>query len=192
MEIAIAIIFFVILVVITMYISLQKKEAADDPPMPVIHTSGIYSVIRKSPRENLHPAKPDRGSIQEQLANQTTDASGRPLTDRERAVLASDYEQRLEQNVQRIEKGDQTGVQRFLICAPDNTALCGIFKEKPFFITREDIYRHPELIPPYYPGCRCTLLPESEWDTASMDIIRFKPEQNPAHRIPHWPDNKKG
>ena len=57
MEIIIVLVFLLILIIVTVYIAMQKKDITEDTAMPTIHASGIYSVIRKSPRENIYTAK---------------------------------------------------------------------------------------------------------------------------------------
>jgi len=184
MEIAVAVIFIVFLVLAALYISMQKKDVEEEGKMPVIHTSGIYSVIRKSPRENVFTVKPDSAAMKAFLASETKDTLGRPLSEKDREALLKSYTDRLEKSLKLIEDGDRIGVQRFIIRFGKECEPCRVFSGDRFYVTREDIFKHPELIPPYYAGCRCEFFSESEWKTV-MNIEHFKPGANERFKIPH-------
>lgn len=183
MEIAVAVIFIVFLVLAALYISMQKKDVDEEGKMPVIHTSGIYSVIRKSPRENVFSVKPDSAAVKAFLATATQDALGRPLGGKDREELLKSYTDGLEKSLKLIEDGDRIGVQRFIIRFGKKCEPCRVFSGDRFYITREDIFKHPELIPPYYAGCRCELFSESEWKTV-MDIEHFNPGAGERFKVP--------
>jgi len=189
MEILVAVIFIVVLVVLAMYISLQKREIVEDNNVPIIHTSGIYSVIRKSPRDNVYTAKPSGEEVRAFLASQAKDLEGKPLSDADREKAAADFAARLEKSLKAVEEGDKMGVQRFEIKASAQCRPCRKFAEGNYFITREDIYRHPEMLPPYYPGCACTILPELE-KLFGADMSHFKAEGG-DFPIPSWKNIKK-
>jgi hypothetical protein len=190
MEIVVAVVFIVVLVIVTMYIGLQKKEIIEDEKMPVIHTSGIYSVIRKDPRENLQTAKPGAQDLSDYMAGEARDIKGDALSDDDRAKILSAWNQNLGKNLTIIEEGDKIGVQRFLIKTRPACIPCRLFHEQNYYMTREDIFKHPELIPPYYPGCDCTLEPESEWKTVT-DMSRLVPNETGRFPIPSWKNIRK-
>jgi hypothetical protein len=179
MEILVAVIFIVVLVVLAMYISLQKREIVEENNMPVIHTSGIYSVIRKSPRENVFDAKPSPQALKAFAASQEKDTAGRPLNDADREKAAAHFAARIEESIKVVEEGDRMGVQRFQIKAAPECLPCRKFSEGKYFITREDVYRHPEMLPPYYPGCTCGLVPELE-TLFGADMSHFQAEGGDA------------
>ncbi|OGK07657.1 MAG: hypothetical protein A2487_09115 [Candidatus Raymondbacteria bacterium RifOxyC12_full_50_8] len=190
MEIFIVIIFLVILIVITMYIALQKKSGEEDIPLATIHASGIYSVIRKSPRENLHPAKPPASEIAAFVGAAEKDMDGVPLSGADRERIIARWNAGLEDSITAVEKGDREGVQRFLIKKGPVDAVCAIFAKKNYIILREDIYRHPELLPPFFPGCECRLESEAEWQTA-VDFEHFRLGEHEQYAIPYWKQVKK-
>src|SRR3989339_238218 len=166
MEIVVAAVIIVGLIIAAFYISLQKKGGDEEVSMPSIHASGIYSVIRMSPRANLHPAKPTVETMRRLLDSVERDSNGKSLTAESRAALLLAYEADLEKCVKLVEESDGIGVQRYLIHADGPECRCAHLFGYRYFITREDIYRHPELLPPYYPGCTCRLIPESQWKRA--------------------------
>jgi hypothetical protein len=190
MEIVIAIVFFVVLILITMYIGLQKKDIIEEDKIPVIHTSGIYSVIRQSPREHIYTVKPDMDKIKTFVSGAQEDVNGVPLSETDKEKIIVSWENQLEKNLKIIEEGDKIGVQRFLIKPPADDLPCRHFIEKNCFITREDIYKHPELIPPYYPGCQCILESESEWRNAT-DMEHFRIDQEDKSHFPAWENIRK-
>jgi hypothetical protein len=189
MEIIVAVIFIIVLVVLAMYISLQKREIVEDNNMPIIHTSGIYSVIRKSPRDNVYTAKPSKEEVRAYLASQSKDVEGKPLSETDREKAAADFSARLESSLKAVEEGDKMGVQRFEIRTSPQCAPCRKFAEARYFITREDVYRHPEVLPPFYPGCSCSLVPELE-KLFGDDMSHFKVEGG-DFSVPSWKNIKK-
>ncbi|MFH0921291.1 MAG: hypothetical protein V1913_13140 [Fibrobacterota bacterium] len=191
MELIIGVIFLVVLVVLALYIGLQKKEVVADEAMPMIHTSGIYSVIRKSPRENLHPAKPVIDDLRAFVSVQTEDIHGAPLSGADKVAALTHYQERLDAAIQLILTSDREGVQRYLVVPCAGEGPCDAFRQKSFFITREDIYHHPELIPPFYPGCGCSLRPEAD-KMLSGDTEHFRIGQDDERfRLPSWKHIKK-
>jgi len=191
MEIIIGVVFLVVLVVLALYIGLQKKGVVEDDVMPMIHTSGIYSVIRKSPRENLHPAKPALDDLRAFISVQTADTGGAPLSGNDKVTILTHYQERLEAMIALIEKSDREGVQRYQVVPCRGEGPCNGFRDKAFFVTREDIYHHPELIPPFYPGCGCALKPETE-KMLSAETEHFRIGQDDERfRLPSWKHIKK-
>jgi hypothetical protein len=146
MEILVAVVFIVVLVVLALYISLQKREIVEENSMPIIHTSGIYSVIRKSPRENVYGAKPSAADLRAFLATQAKDIEGRPLSGADKEKAMSHFEGRLKESIKAVEEGDKLGVQRFQIQSAPHCIPCRKFSERRYFVTREDVYRHPEVL----------------------------------------------
>ncbi len=189
MGITITVVLIVVMIILALYISLQKKETIEEEKVPVIHTSGIYSVIRKSPRENIHPAKPTREAIAGLLTTLDKDVNNTQLTDADRERAASSYAEGLESSIRTVEEGDRNGVQRFIIDPDIDCPPCAPFGEKKYFVTREDIYRHPELIPPYFAGCRCRLIPDSSAIPENSAVhYRIDP---PSFPLPSWRGIKK-
>lgn len=185
MEIAVAVVFIVFLVIAALYVSMQKKDVEDEGKMPVIHTSGIYSVIRKSPRENVFTKKPGEEEMKSFLKGLEKDSAGAPLSDPDREALRKHFFVGLEKHLAMIEDGDRRGVQRFLFRVPPRDKACAHLSGDRYFITREDIYRHPELIPPFFPGCGCELFSEAEWKSA-MEIEHFTLGAEERFTLPSW------
>lgn len=191
MEILIVVVFLVIFGVITLYVSMQKKSDANEKEeMPVIHTSGIYSVIRKSPRENIYSKKPEKIELEEFVNSSDKDMYNNVLSESEKVVVIEDWDKRINDSITLIEEKDQLGVQRFLIKPSNDCDVCKKVFGNSSFVTREDIFNHPELIPPYYPGCSCTLNPESDWESP-LSMKRFKIDSNEDNLLPTWKQIRK-
>ncbi len=184
MEIIVAVIIIIVVGVLAMYLSLQKKAPVEENSMPIIHTSGIYSVLRKSPRMDVAKAKPSINDLKAFVASQNKDASGSPISEEDKEEAIANYSVSLEESISAVEEGDKQGVQRFEIMTGQESLPCKKFSEKRYFITREDIYRHPELLPPYYPGCTCRLLPELE-NIFGPEIVHL-PGESGGFPLPDW------
>jgi hypothetical protein len=63
----------------------------------------------------------------------------------------------LENAINEIEEGDKKGLEFYYYDLQEDDEICAEFLGKGYFITRQDIYKHPELIPPFHIGCRCIL-----------------------------------
>jgi len=186
MEFAVGFVFLLAIIVLAMYVGLQKKEIEEEEPMPTIHTSGIYSVIRQSPRENVASAKPSKHDLRAFVEGATHDINRIPLSPQDKAGLLSDWESRLEQALSLVEEGDRIGVQRFLIKTDMACAPCQRFRKAPYFFTREDIHNFPGLLPPFYPGCTCRLSPESEWDSPGFGMKPYVVKNSETVSVPDW------
>jgi hypothetical protein len=179
--ITVLIIFFsLILVGIGAYVVLEKK-AEDENSEPPIDRSGIYSVIRKSPREDLAQIKPANEALEQFIR------SASPLkTDHQIQEILDLWHESIESSIQKVEEGDRDGVQtyRFKI-GPLDQKFCTFITEDTY-ITREQIYNHPELLPPFYPGCRVELVSKEAWD--DQDKSGWKPllPVNGNYEIPDW------
>jgi hypothetical protein len=189
MGIVITVVLIVVMIVLALYISMQKKDDVEEEKVPVIHTSGIYSVIRKSPRENIHPAKPTKEAIAGFLGTVEKDLCGVLLTDSDRQRAAAAYAEELEASIRIVEEGDRNGIQRFTLDADNDCSACAPFRENKYFFTREDIYRHPELLPPFFAGCRCRIVPDPAAVPAS-DMVHYRVSSGPFP-LPGWRNVRK-
>ncbi len=155
------IILFVAVIVYLIYTTIKSEST--EMSSPVIHASGIYSVVRRSPRGSIHPAKPKIEDIRDYLDNINKDDCGNVLSASDKEKLIKDWEDRLDRNISIIEDGDKNGLEIYFYKqvskCKKNESMLGQNK----FITREEIYQHPELIPPLHLGCKCELVPDTEF-----------------------------
>ncbi len=154
----IGILFFLILILLAVRFGITKQRLeAERESQSVIHTSGIYSIVRKSPREDIEQFKPSEQEITQYLSTQTVDIHGNTLTDDVRQALIALWKQNLESALQEIEEGDKQGLEFYYYDLTEDDEVCDEFLDNGHFVTRQDIFHHPELIPPFHIGCRCTL-----------------------------------
>jgi len=151
----------VVIVLLTLKFVTGKRGGSyddeGDDEHPIIHMSGIYSIVRKSPRESLAARRPTEAGIKAFLEGAGEDVNGKPLNDFGRAALLKHWKVQMEANLREIETGDKSGVIFYYYDFPLPCPVCADFINKGNFVTREEIYKHPEIIPPFHLGCTCSL-----------------------------------
>lgn len=186
----IGILFFLVLLLIAVKFGLSRNkrdQIVEEPP--VIHTSGIYSIVRKSPRENIAEVKPSEKKIHQYLKDQNVDMEGNTISDAEKQQLLQSWSQVLERSIKEVEEGDKKGVEFYYYDFSGNDAVCHSFVNKGDYVTRQDIYKHPELIPPFHVGCKCTLLchlaTEKIRDTKQFQM-KYLLQKGKVPNLPDW------
>lgn len=190
MGIIIIILLVAVLIIIALYLSLQQKSSAGTDTKPVLYTSGIYSIVRKSPREAVLKIKPQLKEVAEFVQACLQDINGNKLSEKDRKRILEFWQTAVEKHISYIEECDQKGNERFLFRGGSNCGFCRDLQTQNIFITREDIYHHPEILPPFFPGCDCRLQAEVSWNAlpAASPLIK---EGKPVIDLPHWKNIKK-
>ena len=186
----IGIVFFLILILIAIRFGIAKQKLESEREnQPVIHTSGIYSIVRKSPREDVKTTKPSKEEISQYLTDQNVDIHENNLSESDKDALISSWETALENSIKEIEEGDNKGLEFYFYGFKDNDDVCNKFLAKGSFITRQEIYKHPELIPPFHLGCRCILRChhgiEKVKDTTAIGMRPFL-QDGKVPPLPEW------
>ncbi len=186
------IIIFLILVLIAVKFGVAKQKIEDNiENQSVIHTSGIYSIVRKSPRENIENYKPSEKEIIQYLDNQTVDIQKNKLSESIKKNIISLWNINLEKSLIEIETGDKKGLEFYYYDFEGEDKICEKFIKKGDYITREEIYANPQLIPPFHLGCKCILKCQTEierpGDTAKFGM-RPLIRNNRQPSIPDWKD----
>jgi len=149
----------VILVLIAVKIGFSKEDThINDPDRErMIRVSGVYSIVRESPRKSVMALWPQKEDWPDLVADDE-DINGARLDDHSRAALLKHLNTQIEANLQTIENGDRDGVEFYYYDFLDAPCpVCKQFIQKGNFVTREEIYNHPEIIPPLHIGCACVL-----------------------------------
>jgi hypothetical protein len=135
-------------------IGMRRGKPEDDIPSPIIHGSGIYSIIRRSPRENIGDYKPSQEEIRKYLfvKNVNIDIG---VPEKERLVAA--WNDQMEANIGEVERGDKEGTEFYYFDYKWNDPVCSSIIHKGRFVTREQIFQYPQVIPPFHLGCGCQL-----------------------------------
>lgn len=186
----IGIIFFLVLILIAIRFGISKqKSESERESLPVIHTSGIYSIVRKSPREDVEAVKPTKKEISQYLTDKNVDIHEIKLSDSDKNALISLWNTTLENSINEIEEGDKKGLEFYYYDFKEDDEVCKKFLSKGSFITRQEIYKHPELIPPFHLGCRCILKChhgiEKLKDTTAIGMRPFLRDGN-VPPLPEW------
>lgn len=186
--IALFLLIVLMLVAIRIGVNKEKKELAEEPS--VIHASGIYSVVRKSPRADLLRKRPAAEDIRKYLSGINVDSAGASLSDRDKERLACSFFNSIDENISQIEQGDRDGVEFYYYDFEGDDPVCARYVDKAQFVTREDIFRHSILIPPFHLGCACRIKAhhgsENLRDTTELRMRPFLTLENPEPRLPDW------
>ena len=178
------------LILVAVKIGFSKEDAHIDTERErMIRVSGIYSIVRESPRESLAALRPKEGEIRQYLAGINEDINGARLTDSGRAALLKHWNTQMEANLQAVENGDKNGVTFYYYDFPSVCPVCKPFITKGNFVTREEIYKYPEIIPPFHIGCACVLAAhrgvENLRETTITGMVPFF-ESGALPRLPDW------
>jgi hypothetical protein len=157
MSIVLAIVGILLLLVamlIAVRIGMNRDKPEEEAPSPMIHGSGIYSIIRRSPRENIGDYKPSQEEIRKYLFDKNVNI-GMDGVSKEKLVSA--WNEQMEANISEIESGDKEGTEFYYFDFKWNDPVCAKIIQKGRFVTREQIFQQPQFIPPFHLGCGCQL-----------------------------------
>ncbi len=190
-SILIGVAFFLVLVLVAAHIGMRVHRPDEPPISPTIHASGIYSIVRRSPRDTIAEFKPDEDQIRQYLAAKNEDNEGKSLAQADKDALIAHWTETLEQSIREVEAGDHQGVEFYYYDFTGSDSICKGRVDKGHFVTREEIYRFPRTIPPFHIGCRCVLKAhhgsEDLRETTRLGMRPlFRGENPPA--LPTWGD----
>jgi hypothetical protein len=151
------IIFFLFLILIAIRFSITNRQLEETEKKTVIHTSGIYSIVRKAPIDEILNLKPSIKEIEQYLNSKNVDIQKLELTKSDKDALIKLWNKSLENSMLEIKEGDLKGLEFYYYDFINTDNICNKYIKKGNFITRQDIYQHPELIPPFHLGCTCVL-----------------------------------
>ena len=63
----------------------------------------------------------------------------------------------MEFNINEIEKGDEKGIEFYFFEYSWDDPICEKHIANCRFVTREELYQYPNIIPPFHIGCGCRL-----------------------------------
>jgi hypothetical protein len=182
--------FFLVLILVAVRLAVTRQEEEEPGESAKIHASGIYSVVRQSPRRAIGEVKPAEGDIRQYLSGQNVNLDGRSLSENEAEELIALWNRSIDHNLQVVEEGDRNGVEFYFYDLAAEDAACDAIISKGHFVTREQIFKHPRLIPPFHLGCRCGLKAyrgdENLNDTTEIGIRPFVSDEDNLPPLPHW------
>lgn len=162
------------------YIVLQKRSD-EEQPSNTIKNSGEFSIIRNSPSEAIREIKPSKEEVLAFLQAEQSELSAD-----QREQLAQAWESSIQSSILAVENGDRNGYSTYSFeLSPQDLKVC-TFLHQDSYITREMIYNHPELLPPFYIGCTARLISREAWN--NQDKSGWMPvlPVDGAFQVPDW------
>ncbi len=190
----IGIVFFLVLILVAVRMSITKKRDGELVDEPTIHASGIYSIVRKTPRETIRERKPSKDELRQYLEAINEDIEDRLLSDSDKNALIEMWDALLEKNISQIEQGDRENVAFYYFECADNDSVCKRYVDNGQFVTREEIYQYSEVIPPFHLGCTCRIVAyhgsEDLSESTQVGMRPFFRDEN-LPPLPNWQDTVK-
>jgi hypothetical protein len=175
--IGIALLLIILLIAVRMGTTNNVEKGNEEYQTPLINASGIYSIIRKTPRESISDYKPSQEEIIKYFSNKNVNSIDLLFSEADVSALIKSWNAQMELNISEIEKGDLRGIEFYYYEYMWNDPICTKYIPKGRFVTREDIYNHPNIIPPFHLGCGCCLkqykTKEKLNDTTEMRMLPF-------------------
>lgn len=182
----------ILLILIVIFVPLRSPQSKNvaTSESDNLRVSGIYSIVRKSPREDIKNKKPTDKEILKYLATLNENITGKINSDKEKLALIDLWNNNIEKSIQTIEKGDLDGAEFYFYDFKQECEICKPVIANGHFVTRQELYKYPHLIPPFHLGCTCQLRPHHSKD--SLDELSEK-NMTPFlkdSQIPQMPDWK--
>jgi len=151
----------VILASIGVYIVVHKSnKEKETEELSKIALSGKYSVALRPVAESLDEKKPSMAELGEWLISQGID-------DEQKNKYLADWQKSIALNIKTINDGDASGITTYrILLGPKDKSVCK-FLPSDHFITRDQIKRNAEILPPYYFGSDSMVVPKPPWDNAN-------------------------
>jgi len=185
------ILFFLILILIAIRFIGRQRPEEEQKSTPIINTSGIYSIVRKSPRDTIQGYKPSEKELSQYLNTQNVDILKNLLTNSDKNLLVSLWKSNLERSINEIEEGDKKGIEFYYYDFEGVDTVCNKYIKKGNYIQRRDIFSNPQIIPPFHIGCKCILKshtfsvePDCNRDSLMNPFIC----NNKIPALPEWTD----
>ncbi len=192
-----ALVLLTIAIILAVLLLSTRRLPADEPhgepqEPPLIQASGIYSIIRKSPREDLKRIRPDETEIRKYLFAINEDIEKNPLSDADKQNLAEQWQRAMEESIGAIEEGDKVNAPFFYLLdwAEGNPCkVCDSYFKRGKLVTREEIFKNPSVIPPFHLGCTTRIIPfrgkDYSEEAAAQETLPFEAKMDPF-AMPDW------
>jgi len=185
--------FWVILVIIVLVmataISVFMRRQGRDGSAPTpddsspIYASGVYSLIRRSPRKELQEREPPLEEAEAVLSSPNAVAIANGSVQQ----YLDEWRRMANISINNIEKGDKDGIQTYKYQVPQKChSTCTMFGGDAY-VTREQLHNHVQLIPPFHLGCGVQLVTKEAW-TAGNENTAWTPilPVNGKYLTPDW------
>jgi len=179
LSIVIAIILLsVILAGIGAYIVINSSDEKEKP-LSIIDVSGQYAVLVRPVRQSMEERKPSLDELRAWLATQE-------LTPEERETHLRSWMEAFEDTVRVVDEGDKNGIVTYRIVLTNEAKNRCTFLTEDNYITREQIRNHAEILPPYYFGCGCKLVPKLPWENPGKSGWKSVVPEEGQYKVPDW------
>jgi len=145
-----------------------------------IAVSGKYAAVLRPVADELASKKPSEAEIEEWLNSQNIDAE-------QKKHLVENWQKSLSETIKTVNEGDVNGVTTYRIdLGPKDKRICG-FLHKDHFITRDQINRNAEILPPYCLGSDSKVVPKHAWDnTNETGGWKSVVPKDGSYGVPEW------
>jgi len=189
MYLILALALFLVLVLIAVHMSVSRRDEEAPASKPVLSGSGVYSIVRRSPRETVLKARPAAGEIRQYLASVNVDSTGKRLSAEDKERLVAAFAADTESSIAEVEAGDKENVEYYYYDCRWEDPVCEGAVARGHYVTREEIYRLPQLLPPFHLGCGCVVKRQHGSETPRKTIaMSMRPLLSETHEPPRLPD----
>jgi hypothetical protein len=152
----------------------EKEEAS------IIAVSGKYAAVLRPVADSLADKKPSKAEIEKWLYSQG-------IGTKQKNEFMENWQNSLNETIKTISEGDMNGVTAYRIdLGPKDKNICQ-FLYRDHFLTREQINKNAEILPPYCLGSDSKVVPKHAWDNAD-GTGNWKPvvPKDGNYGVPNW------
>jgi cell division protein YceG involved in septum cleavage len=153
-----------------------KNNNAEKEETEKILLSGKYSVALTPVAESLAKKKPTKAELEEWLNSQGA-------SEEQKSKYLESWQNSINEIIKTINEGDMNEVKAYQIVPGKKSENICKFLPQDNFITRDQIIRNSEILPPYFFGCDCIVVPKPPTSTGSWKTIAPK---NGSYELPDW------
>lgn len=168
----------VILAGIGAYIVINSSDEKEKP-LSIIDVSGQYAVLVRPVRMSMEERKPAIDEVKAWLASKNID-------EEKAAKYLQDWLASYEETVRVVDEGDRNGTVTYRIVLSESAKERCTFLTEDNYITREQIRNHAEILPPYYFGCGCKLVPKLPWENPGKAGWKSVVPEDGQYKVPDW------
>ena len=145
-----------------------------------IAVSGKYAVVLRPVADLLADKKPSQAEIEEWLNSQGIDAE-------QKNFLMENWQNSLNETIKTVNEGDINGITTYRIdLGSKDKNICGLL-HKGHFLTRDQINRNAEILPPYCLGSDSKVVPKHAWDnTDETGGWKSIVPKDGSYGVPEW------
>ncbi|MDQ3000405.1 MAG: hypothetical protein M3Y08_03960 [Fibrobacterota bacterium] len=137
----------------------DRQSNDDSSP---IYASGVYSLIRRSPRKELQEREPPSEEVQSVLSSEQAEVANGSAQQ-----YLDEWRRQANLSINNIEKGDREGIQTYRYQVPAKCQRTCVMFSGDAYVTREQLHNHVQLIPPFHLGCAVELVTKEAWSAGN-------------------------